>query len=206
MAPHAAGSGNRGGVRFDDIEVDVAAHRLLRAGAPQPLEPKAFRVLLVLLQRPGQLVSHDELLDEVWGHRNVTPGVLTRSIVRLRTALGDDSHHQRYIQTHHALGYAFIGELESDPVPGPDAGSEGMSPAAGLPRRGRRRTDDVMPSPGLPATLALAGAALAVVSAVLVLWGQSGSGERRATDRRGGTPGLRQGAPGSHANRREDPA
>ncbi len=59
MAPLPGGAGNRGGrFRFGDIEVDTAAHRLCRDGVRQPLEPKAFGVLLVLLQRPGQLVSN----------------------------------------------------------------------------------------------------------------------------------------------------
>ena len=97
--------------RFDDIEVDAAAHTLKRGGEPKPLEPKAFAVLLALLQRPGALIGRDELLDGVWGHRHVTPGVLTRAIAQLRNALGDDSQHPRYIQTRHALGYCFVGEL-----------------------------------------------------------------------------------------------
>ncbi|MBF6022906.1 tetratricopeptide repeat protein [Lysobacter niastensis] len=95
--------------RFDDIVVDTAAHTVLRAGQPQTIEPKAFAVLLVLLRRHGELVPRDELLDAVWGHRHVTPGVLTRVIAQLRHVLGDDSQHPRYIQTQHALGYRFIG-------------------------------------------------------------------------------------------------
>src|SRR5688572_9853157 len=95
--------------RFDDIVVDAAAHTVLRAGQPQTIEPKAFSVLLVLLRHKGELVTRDDLLDEVWGHRHVTPGVLTRVIAQLRHVLGDDSQHPRYIQTQHALGYRFIG-------------------------------------------------------------------------------------------------
>ena len=68
--------------RFDRIVVDAAAHTLLRDGEPQPLEPKAFAVLLALLRRPGELLGRDELLDQVWGHRHVTPGVLTRAIAQ----------------------------------------------------------------------------------------------------------------------------
>ncbi len=97
--------------RFDDIVVDATAHTLSRAGFAQTVEPKAFAVLLILLRRAGELVGRDDLLDQVWGHRHVTPGVLTRVIAQLRSALGDDSHHPRYIQTQHALGYRFIGEL-----------------------------------------------------------------------------------------------
>lgn len=112
----AAGSGSNGGehYRFDQIVVDVPAHTLSRDGQAQALEPKAFAVLIALLRRPGELLGRDELLDEVWGHRHVTPGVLTRAIAQLRSALEDDVQQPRYIQTQHALGYRFIGELETD--------------------------------------------------------------------------------------------
>lgn len=103
--------------RFADVVVDGPAHVLTRAGEPQALEPKAFAVLVALLQRPGELIPRDELIDQVWGHHHVTPGVLTRVIAQLRNVLGDDPHHPRYIQTQHALGYRFIGELLD-----PDAG------------------------------------------------------------------------------------
>lgn len=103
-----------GRYRFGDIVVDEAAHTLLRAGEPQAVEPKAFAVLLALLRRPGELIARDDLLDQVWGHRHVTPGVLTRAIAQLRNVLGDDHHQPRYIQTRHALGYSFVGELLRD--------------------------------------------------------------------------------------------
>jgi len=108
---HADGQGASGRYRFDGIEVDAAAHVVVRAGRPQPLEPKAFAVLLALLGRPGELLGRDELLDQVWGHRHVTPGVLTRAIAQVRAALDDDPQQPRYIQTQHALGYRFIGTL-----------------------------------------------------------------------------------------------
>lgn len=104
--------------RFDDIVVDTAAHTLEQAGQPLAVEPKVFATLLVLLRHAGELVSRDDLLDIVWGHRHITPGVLTRAIAQLRDVLGDDAHHPRYIQTQHAVGYRFIGELIPDaPAP-----------------------------------------------------------------------------------------
>lgn len=105
--------------RFGDIVVDPAAHALSRAGQPQPVEPKAFAVLLALLEHPGELIGRDELIDQVWGHRHVTPGVLTRAIAQLRHALGEDPQQPRYIQTRHALGYSFIGQLQDTPEPAP---------------------------------------------------------------------------------------
>jgi TolB-like protein/DNA-binding winged helix-turn-helix (wHTH) protein/Flp pilus assembly protein TadD len=135
-------SGARGGgatpYRFDDIVVDPAAHTLLRAGVPQPVEPKAFAVLLALLQHPGELIGRDDLLDLVWGHRHVTPGVLTRVIAQLRHALGDDPQQPRYILTRHALGYSFIGQLQGDadtggpPAPATDRAKVDDLPATGL--------------------------------------------------------------------------
>ena len=120
MSPAGAPPGEAPGdqrYRFGAVIVDASAHTVLRAGEPQTLEPKAFAVLLVLLRRAGELVGREELLDAVWGHRHVTPGVLTRAIAQLRQALGDDFHHPVFIQTQHALGYRFIGELQSDPEP-----------------------------------------------------------------------------------------
>lgn len=112
--------------RFAGIVVDAAAHTLTRDGQPQALEPKAFAVLLTLLRHAGELVARDQLLDAVWGHRHVTPGVLTRAIAQLRTALDDDSQHPRYIQTQHALGYRFIGSLEA-PLPPPAPVQDGAA-------------------------------------------------------------------------------
>jgi len=130
-----ARSGGVAPYRFGDVVVDPAAHTLVRAGVLQPLEPKAFAVLLVLLQHPGELIGRDDLLDQVWGHRHVTPGVLTRAIVQLRHALGEDPQHPHCIQTRHALGYSFIGQLEDATglaaAAAPAEGGE--SPAATLP-------------------------------------------------------------------------
>ncbi|QNP40247.1 winged helix-turn-helix domain-containing protein [Lysobacter solisilvae (ex Woo and Kim 2020)] len=103
------------GYRFGPFLVDAAAYTLTRDGEPQSLEPKAFAVLLHLLRHAGELVRHEDLLDAVWGHRHVTPGVLTRAIAQLRHVLEDDSHRPQYIQTQHGLGYRFIGELKSWP-------------------------------------------------------------------------------------------
>lgn len=123
--------GGTGHYRFGDIVVDAPAHTLVRAGALQQIEPKTFAVLLALLRRPGELLERDELLDLVWGHRHVTPGVLTRAIAQLRHALDDDSHHPRYIQTQHAMGYRFIGVLET----GDDPADVAAEPATGREAR-----------------------------------------------------------------------
>lgn len=110
---HLVESGARSGgatrYRFDDIVVDRAAHSLLRAGISQPVEPKAFAILLVLQRQPGELIGRDDLLDPIWG-RHVTPGVLTGSSRNCATRWGMFSTPALYpdtprtgIQLHRAL-------------------------------------------------------------------------------------------------------
>ena len=102
---------------FDRFRLQTSRHELYRDGHPVRLEPKAFAVLTELLAHSGELLEHDRLLDAVWGHRHVTPGVLSRSIAQLRRALDDDSEHPRFIQTMHALGYRFIAPVHLDDAP-----------------------------------------------------------------------------------------
>jgi predicted ATPase/DNA-binding winged helix-turn-helix (wHTH) protein len=76
------------------------------------LEPKAFGTLMQLLARPGELVTRDQLLDAVWGHRYVTPATLNRVVTLLRRAFADDAANPRFIDTVHGAGYRYIGPFE----------------------------------------------------------------------------------------------
>ena len=98
--------------RFDDVEVRTGTRSLARDGSLVGVEPKAFAVLVELLAHPGETVTRDALLDNVWGHRHVTSGVLNRIIAQLRRALGDDAGHPHLIRTVHGLGYGFMRPVE----------------------------------------------------------------------------------------------
>jgi Tol biopolymer transport system component/DNA-binding winged helix-turn-helix (wHTH) protein len=105
--------GNRFSVfRFDDVEVREREFSLVKAGAVLPVEPKAFRVLLMLLRNPQKLISKEELLNAVWGDAAVTENSLTRSIALLRRVLGDDTHNPRYIETVATVGYRWVCRVE----------------------------------------------------------------------------------------------
>ncbi|MEO5624515.1 MAG: winged helix-turn-helix domain-containing protein [Dokdonella sp.] len=138
---------------FDDVHVDVTAHSVRKGSIERALEPKAFAVLLEFLARPGELLTRDQLLDIVWGHRHVTPGVLNRVIANLRRVLGDDTVEPRYIATVHGLGYRFIGVLKSNPTAEPlRASVPAASSVSSLHNSGDaiitgRRHDDVHPEP-----------------------------------------------------------
>jgi TolB-like protein/DNA-binding winged helix-turn-helix (wHTH) protein len=92
---------------FDDLAIDFAGRRLTRAGQAVALEPKAFDVLALLAGAPGTAFTRDQILDAVWGHRHVTPGVLNRVMTMLRHALGEEANAPRYLHTLHGVGYRF---------------------------------------------------------------------------------------------------
>ena len=98
--------------RFADIEVREREFSLIKAGEALPVEPKAFRVLLILLRNPQKLITKEELLNAVWGDAAVTENSLTRSIALLRRLLRDDTHNPRFIETVATVGYRFLGKVE----------------------------------------------------------------------------------------------
>ena len=102
-------------LRFDCFELDEADARLARAGEPVALAPKPFAVLCALARKPDKLVTKNELLDAVWGHRFVTDSVLKSAISEVRAALGDDPKQPRYIETVSRRGYRFIAATAGTP-------------------------------------------------------------------------------------------
>ena len=93
---------------FEDIEVREGEFLLIRATEAVPVEPKAFRVLIYLLQNPGRVVTKEEILKSVWNDCSVSDNSLTRSVATLRRLLRDDTHEPRYIATVPTLGYRFL--------------------------------------------------------------------------------------------------
>jgi TolB-like protein/DNA-binding winged helix-turn-helix (wHTH) protein len=102
-----------GWIAFDNVDIDVTGHRLLINGEEVALERKAFAVLVLLARAPGRVFTRDEILDAVWGHSHVTPGVLNRIIAMLRHALGEDAEESRYLTTVHGIGYRLDAELRA---------------------------------------------------------------------------------------------
>lgn len=96
---------------FGDYRLDTANVQLLKLDRDIPLPPKAFAMLVYLIERRGSLVTKDELLDTVWERRYVTEGVLKTTVQILRQALADDSKTPRYLETVHRRGYRFMPRL-----------------------------------------------------------------------------------------------
>jgi eukaryotic-like serine/threonine-protein kinase len=90
--------------RFADVTVREREFAIVKAGQVQQVEPKAFRVLLMLLRNPHKLIAKEELLTGVWGDTAVTENSLARNIALLRRLLGDDPREPRFIETVSGIG------------------------------------------------------------------------------------------------------
>lgn len=97
--------------RFEDTEVDLSRHEVRRDGSVVHVEPQVFDVLVYLLERAGELVTKNDILDNVWGDRFVSEAALSSRIAFARKALGDDGKQQRVIRTVHGRGFRFVAEL-----------------------------------------------------------------------------------------------
>jgi DNA-binding winged helix-turn-helix (wHTH) protein len=78
---------------FDDLELDVSLFELRRGGVPVPVEPQVFSVLLYLIAHRNQVVSKEELMDEVWGGRFVSETAVTSRIKQARRVVGTTGSH-----------------------------------------------------------------------------------------------------------------
>lgn len=96
---------------FGDYELDTRQHELRRAGQRQHIEPQVFDVLAYLFASRDRLVTKEELLDGVWGHRYVAPTTLNSRIKHARQAVGDDGVAQRVIRTVHGLGFRIVADV-----------------------------------------------------------------------------------------------
>jgi DNA-binding winged helix-turn-helix (wHTH) protein/tetratricopeptide (TPR) repeat protein len=123
---------------FERFRLDVANQCLWRGETRVSLMPKPFAVLRYLVEHPGRLVTHDQLLSAIWPDTYVQPEVLRRYILEIRRALGDRVESPRFIRTFPKRGYQFVAPVTDDALPN-DLES---TPAASTPLVGRGATLD----------------------------------------------------------------
>jgi TolB-like protein/DNA-binding winged helix-turn-helix (wHTH) protein/Tfp pilus assembly protein PilF len=103
-------------LRFGVFEVDVAGGELLKQGLRVKLQEQPFQALVLLLERPREIVTRDELRERLWPDSAVDfDRGLNRAINRLREALGDDADNPRFIETVPQRGYRFVVPVETVP-------------------------------------------------------------------------------------------
>ena len=125
-------------VRFGVFELDLRSGELRKGGQRGLLPDQPLQILALLLERPGELVTRDELRQRLWAadtHVDFERG-LNAAVKRLRDALGDSADTPRFIETFHRRGYRFIAPIE----PGLSSAARTVElPSAPEPLTSRRR-------------------------------------------------------------------
>ena len=107
----------RGVIRFGPFEVDLRAGELRKHGLKTRLQQQPFRVLALLLEHPGEVVTREELRQAIWPADTFVDfdEGLDATIYKLRNTLGDSSENPRFVETLTRRGYRFIAPVEVRP-------------------------------------------------------------------------------------------
>ncbi|HWO35840.1 MAG TPA: winged helix-turn-helix domain-containing protein [Candidatus Acidoferrum sp.] len=118
-------------LKFGPFVVDLAAGEIRKNGVRIRLQEKPLRLLAMLAERPGELVTRDELNKRLWPDDTFVDFEtgLNTAVSKLRDALSDSGQKQRYIETVPRRGYRFLAELEVEEVRGAEAQAEPASHA-----------------------------------------------------------------------------
>ena len=104
--------------RFGLYEADLDAGILKRHGVPLKLQEQPFRVLEFLLERPGEIITREELRNRLWPQGTFVefPGSLNTALMKLRAVLNDDPENPRFVETVPKKGYRFIAPVQVAPT------------------------------------------------------------------------------------------
>jgi DNA-binding winged helix-turn-helix (wHTH) protein len=109
-------------VRFGNFEVDLRSGELRKAGVKMKLSGQPFQVLSILLERPGEVVTREELQSQLWPDTFVdVDHNLNTSINKIREVLGDSAESPRFVETVPRRGYRFIAPVEGNGIATPPA-------------------------------------------------------------------------------------
>ncbi len=109
-------------VRFGRFEADLEAGQLRKNGRRVKLQDQPFRLLAVLLERPGEVITREELRQKLWSDGTFVDfdQGLAAAINRVRKALGDRPERPRFVETVPRRGYRFLGQIEAPASQRPD--------------------------------------------------------------------------------------
>src|SRR5215213_10263966 len=102
--------------RFGTFEVDLRARELRKGGIRIRLQDQPFEILTVMLDRPGEVVTREELRDRLWPAGTFVDfeHSLNAAVKHLRAALGDHADNPRFVETLPRRGYRFVAPVEFD--------------------------------------------------------------------------------------------
>jgi Tol biopolymer transport system component/DNA-binding winged helix-turn-helix (wHTH) protein len=156
-------------LKLGDFTLDLQKHALFRGMEKVHLTLKPLQVLEILIRRPGEVVSKNDLLKAVWRGEFVTDDVLVQAVGEIRRALQDDKDNPAFVQTVPREGYRFIAQVAVERPEGAREQPATIRPDLGVVGEGRSRRAriDNPPSPGrlklrIVALVILAGSISAV--------------------------------------------
>jgi DNA-binding winged helix-turn-helix (wHTH) protein len=112
---------DKGILRFGDFEIDPVARSLSKHGERIPLTRRSFDILLLFARHPGEIVSREDLIRNVWSDTSVDENTLSQSISTLRRSLAERPGDNNFIATLPGRGYQFVAQvIEIAPSPAAD--------------------------------------------------------------------------------------
>jgi two-component system, OmpR family, KDP operon response regulator KdpE len=111
-------------IEAEDFTIDLAAQRVLRDGRAVPLTRTEWHIVQLLARNPGRLITHSQLLADVWGLKGISNNYVRVFMVTIRRKLEPDPAHPRYFITEPGSGVRFVC---------PDASRSARRPRAGSP-------------------------------------------------------------------------
>src|ERR1700732_1836209 len=98
-------------LRFGPFELSIRERVLRRDGVALPLGSRALDILIYLAERPGEVITNQELIDHVWSGVTVEEGSIRVHVAAVRKALDDGKFGNRYIANIKGRGYSFVGTV-----------------------------------------------------------------------------------------------
>jgi DNA-binding winged helix-turn-helix (wHTH) protein len=103
-------------IRFGDYALDLESGELRKHDHKIPLPDQAIQILTMLLERPGEIVTREQLIARLWPNGTVVEfdHGINSSVRRLRAALNDSAEQPRYVETLHKRGYRFVAPIQPE--------------------------------------------------------------------------------------------
>lgn len=139
-------------IRFGPFELDIYSGELFKHGLKLKLQGHPVQILAMLLERPGELITREEIQQKLWPTENETfvdfEHGLNTAVRKLRQALGDEAETPQYIETLPRRGYRFVGSLAAEAAPEASAEPDlvNASDTAGAVKRQRRSGSGTLPN------------------------------------------------------------
>jgi TolB-like protein/DNA-binding winged helix-turn-helix (wHTH) protein/Tfp pilus assembly protein PilF len=158
-------------LKFGVFEADLRARELTKLGKLLPLQEQPFLLLAMLLEKPGALVTREELRARLWPQTVVDfDHGLNKAISKIRDALGDSAENPRFVQTVARRGYRFLADVT---VAGSGAVETAPLNIASVDSQTLDHPDTARALPRRIVAWAAAGLALVLLSVILVIWTRS---------------------------------